>query len=242
MQPERIIGLVTLWLVIAALVAPAGAMAGLIRLGPSNSGAEHGSDDWYFGTNGAAWVSLDHTDPATGEYDFAIGNNTAGQENRADWRSRLFPLGAAANGARLITFSFAYKFPGKINRRENLRVFLRFFDAAGTNFYGQKIFRVGFHTGDSNMVNYRTMRITDIIAPRKARSADIWITANIWEPWTSGTGRFDDFSVTTVSWLGRTLLVVLGGMVPGLLIITIAVMKSRRTRVRKGAYNLPRNS
>ena len=242
MQPGRICGLVTLLLVTAVLAAPAGAMAGLISLGLANPGAEHGSDGWYWGTNGAAWVSLDHTDPATGEYDFTIGNNTAGHENRADWRSHIFPLGAAANGARPITFSFTYKFPGKINERENLQVFLRFFDAAGTNFFGQKIFRVGFHTGDSNMVNYRTMTITDIIAPRKARSADIWITANIWEPWTSGVGRFDDFSVTTVSRLGWTLLVVLGGSLAVLIIIMIAAAKSRRKHSGKSSYYLHRKT
>jgi hypothetical protein len=240
MQPGRVFGLVTSLAVIAVLAVPAGAMAGPILLGPSNPGAEHGSDDWLYGTNGEAWVSFDSTDPATGEYDFAIGNQTAGHENRADWRSHIFPLGPAANGARPITFSFAYKFPDKVNQRENIQVFLRFFDAAGTNFFGQKIFRVGFHTGDSNMAGYRTMTITDILAPRKARTADVWITANIWEPWTSGVGRFDDFSVTTVSRLGRTLLVVLGGSVAVLIIIAIAATKFRRKNSGNGSYYLHR--
>ena len=236
MQPGRIFGLITSLAVIAVLTVPAGAMAGLISLGPSNPGAEHGSEDWLYGTNGAAWVTVDDSDPATGEHDFALGNNNAGHENRADWRSHIFPLGPAANGARPITFSFAYKFPDKVNQRENMQVFLRFFDAAGTNFFGQKIFRVGSHTGDSKMAGYRTMTITDILAPRKARTADIWVTANIWEPWTSGVGRFDDFSVTTVSRLGRMLLVVLGGSVAALIIIAIAVMKSRRKNSGNGSY------
>ncbi len=240
MRPGRIFRLVTLPVVIAVLAAPAGAMARPILLGPFNPGAEHGSDDWYYGTNGAAWVSFDDTDPATGDRDFTIGNKIAGHENRADWRSHIFPLGPAANGARPITFSFAYKFPGKIDQRENMQVFLRFFDAAGTNFFGQKIFRVGFHTGDSKMVNYRTMTITDIRAPGKARTADVWITANIWEPWTSGVGRFDDFSVTTVFHLGRTLLVIFGGSALVLFIIAIAVTKSRRKNAGNGSYYLHR--
>jgi hypothetical protein len=216
------------------------ATAAPIQLGPPDPGAESGPNDWYYGTSGAAWVSVDDTDSVAGEYDFTIGNKIVGHENRADWRSHIFPLGPAANGARPITFSFAYKFPDKINGRENMQIFLRFFDAAGTNFFGQKIFRVGFHTSDSKMVNYRTMTITDILAPRKARTADVWITANIWEPWTSGVGRFDDFSVTTVSQLGRTVLLIFGSSVAMLIIITIAATKSRRKHSGNGSYYLHR--
>jgi hypothetical protein len=240
MHLKRTFTLVKLLVVIAVLAVPAGAMARPILLGPPDPGAEHGSDDWYWGTNGAAWVSIDDSDPASGNHDFTIGNQTAGDQNRADWRSHIFPLGPAAKGARPITFSFAYKFPGKINQRENMQVFLRFFDAAGTNFFGEKIFRVGFHSSDSNMVNYRTMTITDILAPRKARTADVWITANIWEPWMSGVGRFDDFSVTTVSQLGRTVLLIFGSSVAVLIIITIAATKSRRKNPGNGSYYLHR--
>jgi hypothetical protein len=236
MHLKRTFTLVTLLVVIAVLAVPAGAMARPILLGPPDPGAEYGSDGWYYGTNGAAWVSLDNTDPATGEYDFTLGNKTAGDQNRADWRSRIFPLGPAAKGARPITFSFACKFPGKINGRENLQVYLRFFDAAGTNFLGQRIFRVGFNTGSSNMVNYKTMTFTDIRAPRGARTADVWVTANIFVPWTSGVGRFDDFSVTTVSHLGRTLLVVFGGSVAVLIIVAIAAAKSPHKNPGNGSY------
>jgi len=213
---------------LVVVVAPAMAAAAPIRLGPPDPGAEHGFDDWYYGTNGEAWVSVDDTDPATGDHDFTLGNKTAGDQNRADWRSRIFSLGPAAKGARPITFSFACKFPGKINGRENMQVYLRFFDAAGTNFLGQKIFRVGFNTGSSNMSNYKTLTFTDIRAPKQARTADVWVTANIFVPWTSGSGQFDDFSVMTVSRLGLTLLVVFAGSGTVLIVITMAAAKSRR--------------
>jgi prepilin-type N-terminal cleavage/methylation domain-containing protein len=231
MKGKTAFTLIELLVVIASigiLAAPVLATAAPVQLGPPDPGAEHGFDDWYHGTNGAAWLSVDDTDPATGDHDFILGNRTAGDQNRADWRSRIFPLGPAAKGARPITFSFACKFPGKINGRENMQVYLRFFDAAGTNFLGQKIFRVGFNTGSSNMSNYTTMTFTDIRAPKRARTADVWVTANIFVPWTSGSGQFDDFSVTTVSRLGLTLLVVFAGSGTVLIIIAIAAAKSRR--------------
>lgn len=222
----RLSGLLQLIGLLASAAAPVLATAAPIRLGPPEPGAEHGFDGWYYGTNGAAWVAMDDSDPASGNYDFTLGNRTVGEQNRADWRSWIFPLGPAANGARPITFSFACKFPGSINGRENMQVYLRFFDAAGTNFFGQKIYRVGFNTGSSNMPNYQTFTFTDIRAPRQARTADVWVTANIFVPWTSGAGHFDDFSVTTVSRPGLTWLVVFAGLLTGLIIIAIAAVKS----------------
>lgn len=238
MDQYRIFTFVKLLVVVVGIVGmPKIAAAKPVLLGPANRGAENGADDWYYGTNGAAWVTVDDSDPATGQFDFTIGNNTAGHENRADWRARVFPLGPAADGAEPITFSFAYKFPGKINGRDNMQVFLRFFDTTGTNFLSQRIFRIGFYTGDSNMVNYKTMTVTDIRAPRKARTADVWVTANIWEPWTSGIGRFDDFSVTTVSRLGLTIPLIFAGLVIGSMIIVIVTMKSRHKNRGIVTYN-----
>jgi len=225
MKNPRVFNLVEPLLVAAIIAMPAVAKSAPILLGPPDPGAEHGFDHWLHGTNGEAWVYVDDTDPANGNQDFVLGNKAAGDENRADWRSRIFSLGPAARGARPITFSFAHKFPGKINGRENMQVYLRFFDAAGTNFLGQRIFRVGFNTRSSNMASYKTLTFAGIHAPGKARTADVWVTANIFVPWTSGTGQFDDFSVTTVSRLGRTLFVVLGGLVIALIIITVAVVR-----------------
>lgn len=238
MDQHRIFTFVKLWVVVVGImVMPKIAAAKTVLLGPANRGAENGADDWYYGTNGAAWVSVDDSDPATGQFDFTIGNNTAGHENRADWRSKVFPLGPAADGAEPITFSFAYKFPDRINGRDNMQVFLRFFDATGTNFFSQRIFRIGFHTGDSNMVNYKTLTVSNIRSPREARTADVWVTANIWEPWTSGIGRFDDFSVETVSRVGLTILLIFASLVTGLMILVIVTMKSRRKNRGAGAYN-----
>jgi hypothetical protein len=169
-----------------------------IILGPPNSEAENGFDNWYYGTNGAAFLSIDDTDPATGGNDFTLGNNTPGQENRADWRSLNFPLGPAADNGSPITFSFVYKLPGEIKSGENLWVYLRFFDATGTNYLNEKSIRLGSSTGDSNMTGYKKMTLANIHAQQGAKTADIWVTANIFEQWASGTARFDDFSVTTV--------------------------------------------
>jgi hypothetical protein len=49
------------------------------------------------------------------------------------------------------------------------------------------------------MTHYNTIISPDIIAPKGAMKADIRITANLTDPWTSGTALFDDFSVTISS-------------------------------------------
>jgi len=50
----------------------------------------------------------------------------------------------------------------------------------------------------------------------RATTADVWVTCNIFDPWTSGDARFDDFSVTTLPeplWVSRhwavSLIIVL---------------------------------
>jgi hypothetical protein len=116
-----------------------------------------------------------------------------------------------------MTFSFAYKFPGKINAGDNIAVFFRFFDETGTNFLGQHYIPIGSSSGDSEMTGYKTATFTGLRAlknatgirlPKGARTvtADIWVTCNIFSPWTSGDARFDDFSVTTLPgplWVSR---------------------------------------
>jgi hypothetical protein len=166
-------------------------------LGPPDPGAEHGFDFWYHGASGKAVLSVDDTDPATGSNDFSLGNDTLGQENRANWRSQNFPLGPAADNGSPITFSFAYKLPGEVKGGENLDVYLRFFDATGTNYLKAKTIRIGSSSGDSNMTSYKKVTLTNIRTQQGAKTADVWITANIFEPWSSGTARFDDFAVTT---------------------------------------------
>jgi hypothetical protein len=168
-----------------------------IFLGPAEAGTWSGSSKWPNGMYGAASTSYDFNDASHGACAFVISNTVAGQENKADWRCELFSLGPAAGGARPITFSFAYKLTDPVVGKENIHVMLRFWDSTGTNYVGGRTVQVGARTGDSAMTSYRTLMMNGIMAPRKARMADVTFSASFDEPWTSGTARFDDFSVTT---------------------------------------------
>jgi hypothetical protein len=191
------------WLSFAVMMTIAmGAMTAAgkeaIVLGPPESGTWSGSEKWLTGAYGAATTSFDLNDTSKGTCAFVLSNTVAGKENTADWRCAPFSLGPAAGGGWPVTFSFAYKLSDRVAAKNNIHVQLRFFDATGTNFIGERVIPVGAHTGDSAMTEYRTLTINDIPTPPRARMADIWIDANIFEPWVSGTARFDDFSVTTV--------------------------------------------
>jgi|ERR1039458_140129 hypothetical protein len=165
-----------------------------IFLGPPESGTWSGSEKWLTGAYGAASTSYDFNDAAHGACSFVLSNTVAGQENAADWRCLPFSLGSAAGSARLISWSFAYKLSDHVAPGNNMRVGLFFFDSTGTNCVGELIVHVGARTGDSAMSNYRTLTMNGILPPRKAQIAAISINM---ENWVSGTGRFDDFSVTT---------------------------------------------
>ena len=171
---------------------------GQIFLGPPESGTWSGSSKWLTGATGAASTLYDFNNSDNGACAFVISNTVAGNENRADWRCVPFSLGPAAGGVRPITFSFAYKLVDRVEAGNNIHVQFRFFDSTGTNFINELVVPVGAHTSDSAMTGYRTLTMNDILVPPKARTADIWINANIFEPWVSGTALFDDFSVTTV--------------------------------------------
>ena len=215
-----------------------------ILLGPPDGGAEQG-DQWYFGTNDAAYLFVDNSDPNRGNNDFTLGNKTAGETNRADWRSQLFKLGPAAGGAEPMTFSFAYKFPGKVNAGDNIAVFFRFFDETGTNFLGQHYIPLGSSSGDSEMTGYRTATLTGLRAvknatgirlPKGARTvtADIWVTCNIFGPWTSGDARFDDFSVTTQPappWVSRHWVISLTALLMIVVLPTLAIWAIRKRQM-----------
>ncbi len=214
-----------------------------IFLGPPDSGASSAGANWFSGANGGGSVSVDFNDPATnGGCDFVISNTVAGKENNASWRCPNFSLGPAAGGARPITFSFAYKLVDTVAAKNNILVLLRFFDSTGAKFIDQRFIQVGVHTSDSAMTSYRTITMTGILAPPKARTADIWIDANDFDPWVSGTGRFDNFSVTTVP---RSLLfkmgfgaaVLLG--VGALILLLIQLWRRRAGRNPVAAPGLP---
>jgi hypothetical protein len=207
-----------------------------IFLGPAESGTWSGSSRWFTGASGAAEASYDFNDPAKGVCAFVLSNTVAGKENTASWRCPNFSLGPAAGGARPITFSFAYKLSDQVAARNNIQVQLRFFDSTGTNFIGEQVIPVGARTSDSAMTDYRTLTMNGILAPTRARTADIWIDANIFEPWVSGTARFDDFSVTTVPRsmlfkVGVGAAVLLGVCALNLLLIQLWRRSPGRNRV-----------
>jgi hypothetical protein len=208
-----------------------------IFLGPPDSGASSAGANWFSGANGGGSVSVDFNDPATtGGCDFTISNTIAGKENNASWRCPNFSLGPAAGGARPITFSFAYKLENPVAAGNNIVVVLRFFDSTGTNYISQRTIQVGAHTSDSAMTSYRTITIPGILAPPKARTADAWIDANDFDPWVSGTGRFDNISVTTAprsllfkAGVGAAILLAVGALTA--LLIQLWRRRAGRNRV-----------
>ena len=185
-----------------------------VTIGPANPGAEDGSDAWWVGTSGKGYLFVDQTDPGGGANDFTLGNTNSVGDNSAGWRSVIFPLGPAAAGARPISFSFAYKLVDDVNPGDNVYVQLRFFTQS-TNWLREKDFVLGDSSHDSAMSYYKTVAVSGIYAPYRARLADINVFVNAFgRHWSSGDARFDNFSVatTTHSWLPCILAVALLGM------------------------------
>jgi hypothetical protein len=203
-----------------------------IVLGPAESGTWSGSEKWLTGAYGAAATYYDFEDPAHGPCAFVLSNTVAGPENAADWRCLPFSLGPAAGGARLVSLSFAYKLSDRVAPGDNMRVELRFFDSTGTNRVGQRSVQVGARTGDSAMSSYRTLTMNGILPPRKARMADVSINM---DSWVSGTGRFDDFSITTEP---RSLLFKAGAGAVVLLGVGILVLLLNRIWRRRTGNDL----
>ena len=214
-----------------------------IFLGPPDSDASSAGANWFSGVNGGGSVSVDFNDPATtGGCDFTLSNTVAGKENNASWRCPNFSLGPATGGARPITFSFAYKLENPVTAGNNIVVVLRFFDSTGTNYISQRTIQVGAHTSDSAMTSYRTITIPGILAPPKARTADVWIDANDFDPWVSGTGRFDNISVTTTprsllfkAGVGAAILLAVGALT----VLLIQLWRRRAGRNPVAAPGLP---
>ncbi|MGB7745977.1 MAG: hypothetical protein WBN75_01650 [Verrucomicrobiia bacterium] len=215
-----------------AVALPVLAAARPIMLGPANPGAENGPDEWWRGASGGSFLSIDDTDPASGANDFTLGNSAVDGTNSADWRAVIFPLGPAADGAEPITFSFAYELTDKVKAGDNIRVQLRFFDKA-TNFLGQREYWLGSKSQDSAMTSYKTVTTGNIHAPPKAQVADIRVSVNLYgDRWSSGTGRFDDFSVTTLPGRRWVRLLVITGLGLGLgtafVVVVVRMCRARR--------------
>lgn len=196
-------------------------MAKQILIGPANPGAEDGSDGWWVGASGKSYLLVDHTDPASDTSDFALGNTNLDGDNSAGWRSVIFPLGPAAAGAKPITFSFTYKLVDEVKAGDNVLVQLRFFDKA-TNWISERDFVLGDSSHDSAMSRYKAVTVGDIRAPRRAQVADVHVNINFQGyHWSSGTGRFDDFSVKVTT---HSLLLEVGIPVAAILGIVIATL------------------
>jgi hypothetical protein len=200
-----------------------------VFIGPPESGSFSGAEKWITAGRGAGFTCYDFNDPANGTCAFVVSNSVAGNENTAEWRCPLFPLGPAAGGARPLSFSFSYKLPGPVAPGNDVLVQLRFCDLA-TNYLATRVYALGTHTSDSAMSSYRTLTMNGITPPPKARLADITIIANVDAPWTSGTAKFDDFALTTVpgplipAWaIGLAALLIIGGVTAAL------VVRSRRS-------------
>jgi hypothetical protein len=218
--------------VAVAVALPTMAAARPVMLGPGNPGAENGPDEWWRSANGSSFLSIDNYDPATGNSDFTLGNSAVDGTNSAEWRAVIFPLGPAAAGAEPITFSFAYKLTNEVKAGDNIRVQLRFFDKT-TNYLGQRDYLLGSKSDDSAMTSYKTNTARGIHAPLKAQVADVCVNINInGDHWSSGTGRFDDFSVTTVPgwrWVKLLVITVLGlGLGTALVVLVMWMLRTRR--------------
>ena len=228
--------------VVVVVALPAMAVARPVFLGPGNPGAENGPDEWWRGANGSSFLSIDNDDPATGNSDFTLGNSAIDGTNSAEWRAVIFPLGPAAAGAKPITFSFAYKLTNEVKAGDNIRVQLRFFDKT-TNYLGQRDYLLGSKSDDSAMTSYKTNTARGIVAPLKAQVADICVSINSYgSRWSSGTGRFDDFSVTTAprsllfkAGVGAAILLAVGALT----VLLIQLWRRRAGRNRVAAPGLP---
>ena len=221
---------VLIWALIAVFMTNLTALGGgQILLGPAGTGTWSGSEKWLTGTVGSASTLYDFNDTCHGMCALVISNTVAGKENRADWRSQPFSLGPAAGGARAIMFTFAYKLSDRVQAGNNIHVQLRFFDS-DTNFLAERVTMLGAHTSDSAMTNYRTLTLADILAPPKARLADVWINANIFDPWFSGTAHFDDISVTTAPRSEAFKVAVMASVLIGIFALGVLAIYLRRQR------------
>ena len=97
----------SLWRRVVMMIGPAAGLALAVlaihfllqrpmMIGPANPGAENDSDGWWVGASGKSYLLVDHTDPASDTSDFTLGSTN---QDGAEWRSVIFPLGPAAVGA-----------------------------------------------------------------------------------------------------------------------------------------------
>jgi len=206
---QQCLGAAATGIAFAILALPAGAQ---IVLGPTPPIETADGAGWFSGQNGAAMSSVTDTSfPFDSDtYDGMLSNSIAGSANNADFRSAVFSLGPAANGAQTVDFSFYYYAPS-VNSGDNVRVDLRLW--SGQNDTGfiddnnQHPFSAGTMSGYS-------LWNSGPITTTGAYYADIRVSINLFgdDTWSSGVAYFDNFSVTTVPEPGPMALAGLGGL------------------------------
>jgi hypothetical protein len=168
-------------------------------IGPANPGFEYGTLSWNQGGSGGTAGSVGFANsPANGPS--AAGTNciseTSNGTGNVDFRSDYFPLGAAANGAAPVTFSFDYNIQNTVTAGNQIRVGLRFEDATG-GFLGEHNSYIGTPNGDVGGNHWRHFSVTTVPNSTSALNADIRVSMNLFgdDHWTLGTVLFDNFSV-----------------------------------------------
>lgn len=167
-------------------------------IGPLNGGFESGSANWSVGGSGGAGGSVSFgNSPANG-----LGSpgancvlETSDGSGTVDFRSDYFSLGAAANGARPVTFSFDYNILNAVKSGNQIRVGLRFEDANG-GFLAERNSYIGVPNGDTGASGWKHFSVT--AAPSStALNADIRVSMNVFgdDHWTGGAVLFDNFVV-----------------------------------------------
>ena len=192
----------------------------------AESGTWSGSSKWPNGMYGAASTSYDFNDASHGACAFVISNTVAGQENKADWRCELFSSDLRPEAPGPSPFVRLQALGSCRRQRKNIHVMLRFWDSTGTNYVGgrdSQCRRPHRRFGHDQLPNTHDERDHGSAESPDGRCYFQRLsTAD--EPWTSGTARFDDFSVTTVprsllfkAGVGAAILLAVGALT-GLLI------------------------
>jgi hypothetical protein len=172
-------------------------------IGPVNPGFEYGGLGWNQGGSGGAAGSVSFSNsPANGPS--APGTNcvseTSNGSGNINFRANNFPLGAAANGAGPVTLSFDYNILNPVTVGNQIRVGLRFEDAAGS-LLGEHNSYIGAANGDLGGVGWRHFSVTTVPDSANALTTDIRVSMNVFadDHWTLGKVLFDNFVVVVGS-------------------------------------------
>jgi hypothetical protein len=181
----------------------AGPAPNRMPIGPVNPGFEYGGLGWnQSGSGGTAGSVSFINSPASGPN--APGTNcvseTSNGSGNVNFRANNFPLGAAANGAGPVTLSFDYNILNVVTAGNQIRVGLRFEDAAGS-LLGERNSYIGAANGDVGGVGWRHFSVTTVPNSANALTVDIRVSMNVFgdDPWTLGTVLVDNFVVVVGS-------------------------------------------